>query len=256
MNDLGPGNFTVARRDSRRNRLSWEADSASYQAEHGRLLGGRKALAWGIWRIPEDRLQILGDVTGLRTLELGCGAAQWSIALAGSARPIGMDISFNQLSHAASDVVPLVQGDALCLPFRASSFDIVFCDYGAATFTDPHLFVPEVSRVLEPGGLLAFSTTTPFLQMCWPDGEEEATSTLHAPYFGMGRMEWSSDETVDYQLTYGDWVKVFTANHFVIEDLIEVQPPKGARTSFPGRPLSWAKKWPAEMIWRVRKAGS
>ncbi len=38
--------------------------------------------AWGVWRIPETELGVLGDVSGLDVLELGCGAAQWSIALA------------------------------------------------------------------------------------------------------------------------------------------------------------------------------
>jgi len=40
---------------------------------------------------------------------------------------------------------------------------------------------------------------------------------------------------------------------YTIEDLIEIQPPKNARTTYPGRPLSWARQWPAEMIWKVRK---
>lgn len=119
---------------------------------------------------------------------------------------------------------------------------------------DPYLLVPEVARVLEPGGLFAFTTTTPFLQMCWPDGEDQVTTTLHTSYFGMHRAEWTADETVDYQLPYGDWIRLFRSNDLLVEDLIEIQPPRGSRTTFPGRPLSWARRWPAEMIWKARKA--
>jgi SAM-dependent methyltransferase len=249
-----------ALRDARKNRRAWDADSAEYQKEHGRLLGGRQALAWGLWRIPEDELHVLGSLRGKRVLELGCGAAQWSIALAGRrARPVGMDNSLQQLRHARKATVsshvrvPLVQAAAEFLPFRDDLFDIVFCDYGAMSFADPTLTVPETARVLRQGGVLAFSTTTPFLLTCWPDGADEVTTTLHTPYFGMRRAEWSADDTVDFQLPYGEWIRLFRSNGLAIEDLIEIQPPPGARTSFPGRPVKWARRWPAEMIWKVRK---
>ena len=39
-------------------------------------------VAWGTSQIPESELRILGDVAGKDILEFGCGAAQWSIALA------------------------------------------------------------------------------------------------------------------------------------------------------------------------------
>jgi SAM-dependent methyltransferase len=249
-----------ALRDARKNRRAWDADSDEYQSEHGRLLGGKNALAWGLWRIPERELKVLGSVRGKRMLELGCGAAHWSIALAGRrAQPIGMDNSLKQLFHATESInssrarVPLVQAVAEFLPFRDETFDVVFCDYGAMSFADPALTVPEAARVLRGDGLFAFSTTTPFLNACWPDGSDEVTRTLHNSYFGMRRLEWSADETVDFQLPYGEWIRLFRSNDLSIEDLIEIRPPPGARTTFPGRPSSWARRWPAEMIWKVRK---
>jgi SAM-dependent methyltransferase len=255
-----PSKVTRALRDARRNRRAWDTDSEEYQREHGRVLGGKQALAWGIWRIPEQELKVLGNVRGKRILELGCGAAQWSIALAERrARPVGLDNSFNQLLHARRSTkslrgrVPLVEADAEFIPFRDASFDVVFCDYGAMSFADPALTVPEAARVLRAEGLLAFSATTPFLNACWPDGSDEVTRTLHNPYFGMRRAEWSADKTVDFQLPYGEWIRLFRKYDLSIEDLIEIKPPKGARTTFPGRPSSWARRWPAEMIWKVRK---
>ena len=54
-----------------------------------------------MWRIPESELAVLGDVAGLDVLELGCGAAQWSVALAGrGARVTGLDLSEEQLRQA------------------------------------------------------------------------------------------------------------------------------------------------------------
>ena len=75
--------------DVRLNRALWESISDEYQRDHDRQLSGTP-MGWGIYSIPESELRILGDVAGLDVLELGCGAAQWSTALAGvRARPVG-----------------------------------------------------------------------------------------------------------------------------------------------------------------------
>src|ERR1700681_2564560 len=85
----------------RKNKAMWEATSNAYDQQHARALGGKSALAWGLWRIPESELNVLGAVVDKDILEFGCGAARWSIALAQrGARPVGLDISPQQLSHA------------------------------------------------------------------------------------------------------------------------------------------------------------
>ncbi len=72
-----------------RNRELWNAKSDSYQAAHGTNLS-EKALAWGVWRIPESEIHVLGAVEGRDILELGCGAAQFTLALAeAGARRLG-----------------------------------------------------------------------------------------------------------------------------------------------------------------------
>ena len=66
--------------DAARNRTAWDRRSDDYQQRHGAFIG-RDEPGWGMWRIPETELQVLGDVAGRDVLELGCGAAQWSILL-------------------------------------------------------------------------------------------------------------------------------------------------------------------------------
>ena len=100
----------------RRNRAFWDADADDYQTAHGDVLA-RHPKAWGVWRIPEDDLRALGDTTGLDVLEYGCGAAQWSLALArDGTRAIGLDQSTGQLRHAAA--ANHTQGDAVALGVR------------------------------------------------------------------------------------------------------------------------------------------
>ncbi len=244
-------------RHVRKNRRYWEAESDRYQRRHESQLGGR-APVWGIWALPESRLRVLGDVAGKDVLEFGCGGGQWSRWLAGlGARPVGLDLSLNQLRHATALVeragarVPFVNADAERTPFADASFDVVMCDHGAMTFGDPFRTVPEVARVLRPGGLFAFSHGSPIHFVCWDDARDRVGTRLARDYFGMRKWD---EETVDFMLPYGEWIRLFRSNGFDVEDLVEPRPPAGARTTYPWfAPLSWARRFPSESIWKLRK---
>ena len=241
------------------NREFWDADADDYQAVHGSDLTTR-ALAWGAWRDPEEHLGVLGDTRGLDVLELGCGAAQWSIALAEcGAQPVGLDQSLVQLKHAVANretagaVVSLVAASGEAVPFRAASFDVVFCDHGAMSFCPPTVTVPEVARLLRPGGLLAFSQTTPLLYLTWDERRQRQDTRMHRSYFGLGRLDLG-DGTVDFQVPHGEWFRLFREHGFVVEDLIELRPPDDATTTYDDfAPHEWARRWPAEQIWKARK---
>ena len=241
-----------------KNRESWNRNSAAYQDAHGRVLS-EKALAWGVWRMPEADLNILGNVEGCDLLELGCGAAQWTMALsARGARAVGIDLSERQLKLARSECMKsgstarLVHGDAETLPFPADTFDIVFCDHGATVFAPPGSTIPEASRVLKPGGLFAFCMSSPIRDICWDAQSDQVFAELRADYFGLHAIE-DSDQ-ICYQLPYGAWIRLFRQNEFEVEDLIELRAPDGATTTFSEfAPVTWARRWPAEHIWKVRK---
>lgn len=245
-------------RHVRKNRRYWERTADAYQAEHARQLNRFDQGRWGAWGIPESRVRALGDVRGLDVLEYGCGAAQWSIRLARQgARPIGMDLSARQLAHARALVararvhVPLVQADAEHTPFADGSFDLVMCDHGAMSFADPYRTVPEVARLLRPGGRLVFNTSSAWHFVCWEDEADAVSERLQRDYFGMHRWDEGS---VDFQLPYGEWIRLFRRSGFEVLDLIELRPPPSARTTYPWyAPLAWARRFPAENIWVVRR---
>jgi hypothetical protein len=55
-------------------------------------------------------------------------------------------------------------------------------------------------------------------------------------------------------LPYGEWIRLFRANGLVVEDLVELRPPEGATTTYTEfTSYEWARRWPAEQIWKVRK---
>ena len=246
----------------RKNLALWEGSSDSYQERHQDTLSGERVMAWGVWRIPEAELQVLSDVRGKDVLELGCGAAQWSIALAREgARPTGVDLSPRQLEHArrlmaeAGVGFPLVQASAESVPLPDESFDVVFCDWGAMTFSDPYRAVPEAARMLRPGGLFAFCTANPIYSLCTDTHEDRLLDRLVNDYFTLHRLEW--EDEVDFQLPFGAWIRLFRRNRLVVEDLIEPRAPEGATSTYRDEEEhAWSRRWPAEAIWKLRKEPS
>ncbi len=243
----------------RTNRAFWDDDADDYQDAHHADISNA---AWGAFRIPESDLGILPDLAGLDVLELGCGGAQASLAFTGAAATsTGLDLSIGQLRHARRNVaragrrVPLACASAVATPFRDASFDVVFCDHGAMSFCDPHATIPEVARILRPDGLLAFSISTLLHDSCFPPDDPDAviSTTLHQPMFRTGGYDWG-DGTIDFQLLHAEWIHGFRAHGFAIEDLVALRPPADAATGYDGfADLDWARRWPAEEIWKVRK---
>ena len=252
----------MSRDDVRANLTSWEADSAGYQQRNAAQLNRWDRLGWGVWDILEDEIGALGVVDGLDALELGCGACQCGIKVAmRGARVAGLDFSANQLAAAGPNMdasgvrIPLIRANAEELPFADDSFDLVFCDHGAMTFTDPRVTVPQVARVLRPGGWLVFNMSTPIIWLAWPMVDGPPGLELVRPYFELGRMVWDvGDPSVDYQPTYGGWIRLFRANGLLVEDLIELRPGRDAASTYGSyASVEWARDFPGEHIWKVRK---
>jgi SAM-dependent methyltransferase len=242
-----------------RNRDSWNEDSDDYERRHAEQLASDDGRSWGVWHIPEDELGILGDVRDRDVLELGCGAARWSIALArAGARVTALDLSDRQLEHARRNVseagvdVSIIHASAEAVPLPDASFDIVFCDHGAMSFADPYQTVPEVARLIRPGGLFAFSQGSAILDLCWPMDADRAGDRLVHDYFGMHALD--DGDTISFNLPYGEWIRLFRATGFEVLDLIEPRPPAAATSTYrDADELAWSRRWPSESIWRLRR---
>lgn len=244
----------------RKNRRSWDKTADDYQDLHlGQL--SKNPTAWGVWGLPEQELNVLGDVAGKDVLEFGCGGAQWGIAIAqrGAASVVGLDLSGQQLLHArraaarAKAGVAFVQASGEQTPFAEESFDLVFCDHGAMTFAKPERTVAEVSRVLRGGGRFAFNVNSPIHTMCWDERADRLTKRLVNNYFT--RRTIKDELTVSFTLPYGEWIRLFRRHGLIVEDLIEPRPDADAETTYRDyAPRTWARKWPAESIWVLTKA--
>ncbi len=247
-----------------RNRTMWDEWAPEYvpnaEVSWGLRRGEEK---WGVWDIPEASVRLLpDDLEGLDTIELGCGTAYVSAWLARrGARPVGIDNSEQQLATARrlqeqhGIEFPLIHGNAESVPFPDASFDLAISEYGASIWADPYRWIPEASRLLRPGGRLIFLVNGTILMLCMPEDDVPATNEMLRPYRGLHRLEWESDDSVNFHLGYGDWIRLLRANDFEVEDLLELYPAETATTSFPYVTNEWARSWPGEEVWRACKRG-
>jgi hypothetical protein len=91
--------------------------------------------------------------------------------------------------------------------------------------------------------------------MLFSDDDENlpAGRTLLRPYFGMCRMEWPGDPSVEFHLPHGEMIRLLRDCGFEIEALVELQAPPGATTRYTWIDAEWARQWPSEEIWRAVK---
>jgi SAM-dependent methyltransferase len=248
---------------ARRNRAQWDAWAADY-VEAGERAWASQDMTWGVWSVPESQLRVLGDVSGKRVLEAGCGTAYWSAWFARRGAAVtGLDNSPKQLETARALQVehglefPLHLGTAEAMPFEDGSFDLVFSEYGASIWCDPYLWIPEAARVLAPGGQIVFLVNAVIFMLCASDIEEPPGTALRRPYFGMHRFEWPDDDSVEFHLPHGEMIRLLSDCGLQVEALVEVQAPEGAKPHrYPSLPTpDWARQWPSEEIWKARKVG-
>ncbi|MEM6375010.1 MAG: class I SAM-dependent methyltransferase [Pseudomonadota bacterium] len=221
---------------------------------------------WGNWRLPEADLQLLpGDMSGMRTIELGCGTgyvSAWMVRRGAIAT--GIDISTEQLAtarrlareHALE--VTLLEGNAEKTGLPDGAFDFAISEYGAAIWCDPHVWLREAHRLLRPGGDLVFLGHHAFVLLTTPADGSACTDKLHRPYRGMHLQDWREVPVdpggIEFNLTMSGWVQLFAETGFAIIRYQELYAPEDAQGEEHGIPADWARDYPGEQVWHLRKS--
>lgn len=252
-----------------RNQTQWNAWAGKYVEPAERHWAPDCAPTWGMWQIPEHDAQLFGAggierFAGRDAIELGCGAGYVSAWLArAGARVTGIDVSEAQLATARRlraehglDTIELLQASAEDVPLPDASFDLAISEYGACLWCDPHLWVPEATRLLRPGGELIFLTNSLLSALCMDQAGTSTTRELHRPQFGMHAQEWpddESDDSVEFHLPHGEWIDLLGTQGLQVERLVELRAPEGASTRYAYADAEWARSWPSEEAWVARK---
>ena len=209
----------------------------------------------------EADLRLCGDVSGRRVLDLGCGAGENAITMAGlGAHVIALDVSPAQLAlgrrlaDAAEVRVEWHESDAADLAFlRADSIDLVLAAGVLGEVEDLDRLFRQVHRVLRPGAPFVFSYDHPMALAVGREGQAPGALPL-----GTLEVRRSYFDTRPVEVTYdGERIQVwprtiadvFSSAHragYRVELLLEPEPHGG---SDPGPEV------PRVLVWRARKEG-
>lgn len=247
------------------NRRHWDATADDWVAMGERAWAVDEP-SWGIWSVPEAEVEMLPtDMTGLNAVELGCGTAYVTAWMARRGATVtAIDNSEAQLATARRLAtehgidVTFIHGNAETVPLPDDSFDFAINEYGAAIWCDPEIWLTEAHRLLRPSGRLVFLANHPLAMACSPPDGSDVGTELVRPYFGMHTLDWREAEIdpggVNFALPLSDWVALFRRIGFTIEDLREPRAPELAEGVQFYASAAWARSWPCELVWKLRKA--
>lgn len=247
-----------------RNRAAWTESNARYTAGSARESWAQDEITWGVWRSKESDVGILPDVSGMDVIELGCGTAYFGAWLKkrGARRVVGVDITPAQLDTAREmnadfDLgIELIEANAEEVPLPDASFDLALSEYGASIWCDPYRWIPEAARLLRKRGELVFMRNTDLQMVCSPD-DDHVVERLVRPLKGMHRLDWTEDgkTTTEFHLGTSEMFQLLVRSGFDVIDYRELYARDDAvdHPYYSFVPAEWARRWPAEEIWRARK---
>ncbi len=246
------------------NRDVWNADAANW-VDFARERWALDSPLWGTWGNTEEELNLLpADMAGITAIELGCGTgyvAGW-MARRG-AKVTAIDISAEQLATARQVAtehgaeIDFIEGNAEDTGLPDGAFDFAVSEYGASIWCPPDKWLPEAWRLLRPGGTLVFLGNHPLSLICSPLNGAPAEHKLHRPYREMWGADWTEVEFeptgVCFNLTHAGWMDLFAEIGFVVTKYQELYAPEDAWGTRAAIPAEWAKAYPVEQVWHLRK---
>ncbi|MFD3533536.1 class I SAM-dependent methyltransferase [Streptomyces sp. NPDC058664] len=172
---------------------------------------------------PDER--VLGDVSGARVLDLGCGnGGNLAHLTALGAEAVGVDISPVQVAKARERRPHLDVRRQTAEEFLAAAtheFTAVCSVFGAAWFTDPTELLPLVRARLASGGVYAFSHNPPALAGCYgPQASQVRPPEKEAEPLYVKRWDYEP----------GRWTEILQRAGFTDVTAEVLAPPEGKRT--------------------------
>jgi len=244
------------------NRQAWNTISRAYQDEKQI---STEQLTYGARCPGEDELQLVGDVSGLRAIVLGCGGGQDCIVLAKQgAQVIGVDLSDKQIEYGRrladreGVLVTLMQGNVEELRgIEDETQDLALSLHALNYVERVDRAFAEAYRVLRPGGAFVLTLHHPF-DACLED----------EPPHGVAKGYW--ERVLDWQWdfpkagvsarlrswyrTVGEWFTLLSDAGFRIERLLEPRPTEEPHSPWDGGySLEKMKLIPANLIIKAVK---
>jgi SAM-dependent methyltransferase len=205
----------------------WNSWADQFQEEYG----GDEidvGIAWGPGAAEGDDLGLLGDLEGTKAIELGCGGAQFGIALSEHGADVtGVDISAEQLAYARAladdrdQNIEFIETSVTDMPMiQDATYELAFSAWAFQWVADLDACFAEAYRILEDGGRFVFSVDHPYYKLLDPETHEFERS-----YFDDSPRRAYSDsldaEMVIYRRPVSEVVNRLIDTGFTIEELRE-----------------------------------
>jgi SAM-dependent methyltransferase len=147
----------------------------------------------------ENKLNLLGDISGLKAIDLGCGAGQNVVAMAkAGAIATGIDFSSKQIEQAKilaereSVDAEFFESDMRTLSrFKNQSFDMGITACAIAFVKELNEVLSEIFRILKPGGRFVLAVMHPTQYII--DGDEGSMYFNSTYPFKPRTLKWSWD---------------------------------------------------------------
>jgi SAM-dependent methyltransferase len=188
--------------------------------------------------------KLIGNVTGARVLDLGCGAGSYSIWFAErGAQVTGLDLSETMISLATRKAeerglrIDLQVADIRePLPFGGFEFDLVFTATALHYVEDLANLFRDIGRVMKGSGRFLASVLHPMSTAYFPlaDGEDqsgphyfgEQLRSIATPWLGYGEVPDEGRRIVCHHHTTGEYFNAIVAAGLRVTDLCEPKPPE------------------------------
>jgi len=205
----------------------WNSWADQFQEEYG----GDEidvGIAWGPGAAEGDDLGLLGDLEGTKAIELGCGGAQFGIALSERGADVtGVDISAEQLAYARAladdrdQNIEFIETSVTDMPMiQDATYELAFSAWAFQWVADLDACFAEAYRILQEGGRFVFSVDHPYYKLLDPE-----TPDFERSYFDESPRRAYSDsldaEMVIYRRPVSEVVNRLIDTGFTIEELRE-----------------------------------
>ncbi|HHX79931.1 MAG TPA: class I SAM-dependent methyltransferase [Acholeplasmataceae bacterium] len=183
--------------------------------------------------------KLMPDLIDKQVLDLGCGFG-WHCIYAienGASSVVGVDISQKMLEVAREKThyhqVKYILSAMEDIDFPDESFDIILSSLAFHYVADYELLIKKIYRMLKPGGNLIFTVEHPVFtaygKQDWYYNEEG--EILHFPvdnyyYEGKRTAIFLGEKVTKYHRTLTTYLNTLLANGFVINQVVEPQPPE------------------------------
>jgi len=109
------------------------------------------------WIIHDTVKRIVGPISDSNILDIGCGNGLMSRWLTKKNAVLGIDFSLEMLKFAVKKSLIPIHADAMKLPVKDSSFDIVLSNGTIQCFENAVEHIQYISKFVKPGGKLIIS---------------------------------------------------------------------------------------------------